>query len=213
MKTEEAKKNLFQHLKREINNTIVLDAMERVPRHLFVPNSSIESAYSDIPLPIGEGQTISQPFIVALMTQALDLKGTEKVLEVGTGCGYQTAILAELSNRVISVERITKLAERAKTTLDQLGYKNIEFHLALQTIGWPEEAPYNAIMVTAGAPHVPPELLAQLAEGGKMVIPIGTRYQQDLIKLVKQKNDIITHNLGACRFVPLIGQGAWTTDW
>lgn len=213
MEPEEARDKLIQQLRREVADKRVLNAMNRVPRHLFVPGSSIETAYRDIPLPIGEGQTISQPFIIALMTQALELTGKEKVLEIGTGCGYQAAILAELSRRVISVERLPKLSERARLTLDQLGYTNIETHLAGESIGWPEDAPYDAIIVTAGAPQIPHDLLTQLGDNGRMIIPVGSRHQQDLIKIVKFKDKTITKNLGACRFVPLIGEDAWEEHW
>ena len=209
MDYKEARSSLIEHLRREISDEQVLSVMERVPRHLFVPDNNLSLAYKDMPLPIGEGQTISQPFIVALMTQALELTGSEKVLEIGTGCGYQAAILAELAQQVISVERYPKLAEQARITLDQLGYTNIEIHLAQKTLGWPEEAPYDAIMVTAGAPQVPQELINQLAEKGRMVIPVGSHYEQELVKLVKKKGQINTTHLCACRFVPLIGEGAW----
>ena len=162
--------------------------MSRIPRERFVPPESQHLAYEDSPLPIGLEQTISQPFIIALMTQALELNGSEKVLEVGTGSGYQTAILAELVQLVITVERLPPLAEPAKKVLDSLGYTNIEVHLAGDTLGWPAEAPYDAIMVTAGAPKVPPDLLGQLVIGGRMVIPIGSRYVQELCKITKQKD-------------------------
>jgi len=213
MELEEARSRLIQHLRREISDERVLNAMERVPRQLFVPSNSQHLAYEDIPLSIGEGQTISQPFIVALMTEALELAGTEKVLEIGTGSGYQAAILAELAQQVISVERLSKLAEDARLLLDKLGYTNIEVHLAEKTLGWPKEAPYQAIIVTAGAPRIPPELLDQLAENGRLVIPVGSRYEQELIKVVKESGKVTAKNLGACRFVPLIGEGAWEEQW
>lgn len=213
MEFEEARSRLIQHLRREISDERVLNAMERVPRQLFVPSNSLYLAYEDIPLSIGEGQTISQPFIVALMTEALELAGTEKVLEIGTGSGYQAAILAELAQQVISVERLSKLAEDARLLLDKLGYTNIEVHLAEKTLGWPKEAPYQAIIVTAGAPRIPPELLDQLAENGRLVIPVGSRYEQELIKVVKESGKVTAKNSGACRFVPLIGEGAWEEQW
>jgi len=183
--------------------------MSRVPREQFVPPESRHLAYEDMPLPIGLEQTISQPFIIALMTEALELKGGEKVLEIGTGSGYQTAILAELARFVVSVERLAPLAESAKKVLDSLGYRNIEIHLAGETLGWPQQAPYDAIIVTAGAPRVPPELLAQLAIGGRMVIPVGSRHLQELYKLTRRRRKVVTKNLGGCRFVSLIGKGAW----
>jgi protein-L-isoaspartate(D-aspartate) O-methyltransferase len=180
-----------------------------VPRELFVSPDYYYAAYEDMPLSIGFGQTISQPFIVALMTQALKLKGDEKVLELGTGSGYQTAILAELAKRIVSIERIDKLAESAKKVLDKLGCANVEIHNAGETLGWPDGAPYDAIIVTAGAPHIPDILLEQLAPGGRMVIPVGSRWEQDLLKVIKRKRKHLVKNLGGCRFVPLIGPGAW----
>ena len=183
--------------------------MNRVPRELFVPPTSRHLAYEDIPLPIEMGQTISQPFIVALMTEALELKGTERVLEVGTGSGYQAAILAELAYWVISVERHPRLIEAARQILDRLGYNNIEIHLADENLGWRAAAPYDRIIVTAGAPRVPQELLDQLVDGGRLVIPVGSRYEQQLLKITKQGGRTTTQDLGGCRFVPLIAEGAW----
>jgi protein-L-isoaspartate(D-aspartate) O-methyltransferase len=212
MELEQAKTRLLQHLRQEIKDERVLKAMERIPRELFVPSSSRHLAYEDMPLSIGMGQTISQPFIIALMTEALELRGTDRVLELGTGSGYQAAILAELAQWVITVERHPKLAEGARELLNKLGYTNIEVHLAENTLGWRRGAPYNAIIVTAGAPKVPQELLHQLAEGGRMVIPVGSRYDQELLKLVKMKGEIMTSDLGPCRWVPLIGDGAWDEE-
>jgi protein-L-isoaspartate(D-aspartate) O-methyltransferase len=166
-------------------------------------------AYADMPLPIGHEQTISQPFIVALMTEALELTGKEKVLEVGTGSGYQAAILAELARRVITTERLSALAEAAKDVLTNLGYTNIEVYVAEETLGWQQEAPYDAIMVTAGAPRIPVDLLNQLAFGGRLVIPVGSRYVQELYKITRHKKGNIVENLGGCRFVSLIGKDAW----
>ncbi|PIU55239.1 MAG: protein-L-isoaspartate O-methyltransferase [Chloroflexi bacterium CG07_land_8_20_14_0_80_51_10] len=203
---------LIRHLRQEISNDRVIRAMERVPRELFVPPPSQHLAYEDIPLPIEMGQTISQPFIVALMTDALELSGQERVLEVGTGSGYQAAILAELAHLVISVERHQRLIELASRTLNSLGYRNIEIHLAGEILGWREGAPYDRIIVTAGAPQVPQELLDQLAEGGRLVIPVGSRYEQQLLKATKRKGRITTQDLGGCRFVPLIAKGAWKED-
>jgi len=162
-----------------------------------------------MPLSIGFGQTISQPFIVALMTQALKLKGDEKVLEIGTGSGYQTAILASLAKRVISIERIGELASSAKRVLNRLGCKNVEIYDSVETLGWPKDAPYDAIMVTAGAPHIPDILLDQLTLGGRMIIPVGSRWEQDLLRVTRRKRKPQVANLGGCRFVPLIGPGAW----
>lgn len=183
--------------------------MSRIPRELFVPWESRYLAYEDRPLPIGLQQTISQPFMVAWMTSALGLTGTEKVLEIGTGSGYQTAILSELARQVISVERIPELAVNAEALLAKLGYFNIEFHIAGPVLGWPLSAPYNAILVTAGAPRVPQGLLDQLSIYGRLVIPIGSRYDQDLVKVTKLAKTNITEYLGGCRFVPLVGDEAW----
>ncbi|MBM3149829.1 MAG: protein-L-isoaspartate(D-aspartate) O-methyltransferase, partial [Chloroflexi bacterium] len=193
----------------EISDKRVLQAMARVPRELFVLPDYYHSAYEDIPLSIGFGQTISQPFIVALMTQALKIRGNEKVLEVGTGSGYQTAILAELARWVVSVERIPQLAESARAVLEKLGYNNVEIHLAGTTLGWPSEAPYNAILVTAASPRVPDSLLRQLAIGGRLVVPVGSRWEQELYRVTKRKGGNSVDRLGGCRFVPLIGDEAW----
>lgn len=205
--TERAR--LIEHLSAEIKDKRVLAAMSRIPREQFVPPENRHLAYEDIPLPIGLEQTISQPFIIALMTEALELTGKEKVLELGTGSGYQAAILAELARLVVTVERLPPLAEAARKVLDSLGYSNIEIHLSEETLGWPKEAPYDAIMVTAGAPTVPPDLLAQLAIGGRLVIPVGSRYVQELYKITRQRKKNKVQNLGGCRFVSLIGKGAW----
>jgi len=209
MDFEAARAKLIEHLGSEIRDERVLAAMIHIPRERFVPPERQDLAYEDIPLPIGLDQTISQPFIVALMTEALELTGVEKVLEVGTGSGYQAAILAELARLVITVERLTALTEGAKKVLDSLGYTNIVVHLAERTLGWQAEAPYDAIMVTAGAPKVPVDLLAQLAVGGRLVIPVGSRYVQELYKVTKRGKKNIVQNLGGCRFVPLISKGAW----
>lgn len=203
---------LFHHLRQRIDDEHVVEAMERVPREFFVPYASRHTAYDDIPLPIEMGQTISQPFIVALMTEALELTGKERVLEVGTGSGYQAAILAQLASKVISVERHPQLIDSARRMLASLGYKNVEIHLAGDSIGWPEGAPYDGIIVTAGAPKVPQELLDQLAEGGRLVIPVGSRFEQQLLKVTNRKGELVKENLGGCRFVPLIGGEAWRGD-
>ena len=204
-----ARARLVEQLSTEIKDKRVLAAMSRIPRELFVPPESRHSAYEDRPLPIGWDQTISQAFIIALMTEALELIGSEKVLEVGTGSGYQAAILAELSRQVVTVERLPALAENAKHVLDSLGYKNIEIHLVEETLGWKSGAPYDAIMVTAGAPNVPNDLLAQLDIGGRMIIPVGSRYVQELCKITKRKGKNMVKNICGCRFVSLIGKGAW----
>jgi len=209
MDYEAARTALVNGFKTHIDDEQVLNAMLRVPRELFVPPEEKHLAYENIPLPIGRGQTISQPYIVALMTEALELTGREKVLEVGTGSGYQTAVLAELSGSVITVERIKELALAARNRLNLLGYKNIIVQIAEPDIGWQAEAPYDAIIVTAAAPFIPEKLLAQLAVEGRMVIPVGSRYEQDLYKVIKHKDKNEIHNLGGCRFVSLIGEDSW----
>ena len=212
MDFEAARARLVEHLSTEIRDKRVLAAMARIPRERFVPPEEQHLAYEDMPLPIGLNQTISQPFIVAIMTEALKLTGSEKVLEVGTGSGYQAAILAELARLVVTVERLPPLAETARKVLDSLGYTNTEVHLAEKTLGWQAKAPYDAIMVTAGVPRVPPGLVAQLVIGGRLVIPVGSRYLQELYKITKHKKKNVVQNLGGCRFVSLIGEGAWEEE-
>jgi len=188
----------------------LLDAMRRVPRHLFVPAAECGSAYGDFPLPIGHGQTISQPYIVAVMTEALGLRGTERVLEVGTGSGYQTAILAELARQVDTVERIPPLAVAARQTLETLGYRNVRFCIGDGSLGLPAQAPFDAIIVAAAAPRVPPALAAQLADNGVLVMPVGeNRFAQNLV-IVRRVGGTLAeeHGLG-CRFVPLLGAGGF----
>jgi len=206
---ERARQSLLQYLDHEIADNRVVDAMRRVPREAFVSREQYHAAYDDRPLSIGFGQTISQPFIVALMVQALELRGDEKVLELGTGSGYEAAILAELAQKVVTVECIPELAESAKQVLDKLGYSNIEVHIAGRTLGWPEGAPYDAIIVSAGAPTVPQVLLEQLTWNGRLVIPVGSRWQQELLRVTKLRKGDNIENLGGCYFVPLIGEGAW----
>jgi len=212
MDFEAARAGLIEQIGTEIKDKRVLAAMARIPRELFVPPHGRRFAYDDRPLPIGFDQTISQPFIIALMTEALELTGDEKVLEVGTGSGYQSAILAELARLVITVERLPVLAETARKALDRLSYTNIEVHLAEETLGWTSEAPYDAIMVTAGAPNVPVDLLTQLAIDGRMVIPVGSRYVQELYKITRRRKKNIVQNLGGCRFVSLIGKDSWEEE-
>ena len=209
MDFEVARARLIDQLRAEIKDERVLAVMSRVPREKFIPAENQHLSYEDIPLPIGYNQTISQPFIIALMTASLELKGTEKVLEVGTGSGYQAAILAGLTQRVITVERVPGLAESAKRVLDSLGYRNVEIHLAGQALGWEQDAPYEAIIVTAAAPKVPKELIEQLVTGGRMVVPVGSRHLQDLKKITRHRKDYSMESLGGCRFVALIGEGAW----
>ena len=212
MDFEAIRAELISHLRTEIRDERVLAAMAHIPRERFVPLEEQYLAYEDRPLPIGFDQTISQPLIIALMTEALELTGNEKVLEVGTGSGYQAAILAKLARLVITTERLSPLAEAAKRVLDSLGYTNIEVHLAEETLGWQKGAPYNAIMVTAGAPRVSADLLAQLAIGGRMVIPVGSRYVQELYRITRHRKKNIVENLGGCRFVSLIGKDAWEEE-
>ncbi len=203
---------LIKSIEARIHDKKVTEAMARVPRHLFVDSEQHPLAYEDAPLSIGCGQTISQPYIVALMTSALDLTGKEKVLDVGTGSGYQAAILAELSDTVITVERIPELSQKAASVLNSLGYTNVKVEIAGNKLGYPEEAPYDAILVAAGAPEIPGSLVAQLNTGGRLVIPIGNRLQQELIKVKKMENDIETKKLGGCRFVSLISNEAWSEE-
>jgi len=209
MDFDTARARLIEQLGREIRDEAVLAAMARVPRELFIPDELRASAYENRPLPIGLNQTISQPFMVALMTEALELSGGEKVLELGTGSGYQTAILAELAGTVVTVERLPELAESAGRILETLGYTNIILRPAGHRLGWPVEAPYDAIVSTAGAPGVPSALLEQLKIGGRLVIPVGSRHTQELYKITRQIDGNKLENLGGCRFVSLIGQGAW----
>jgi len=206
---EQARQSLLRYLDHEIADSRVVEAMRRVPREAFVPQEQYHAAYDDRPLSIGFGQTISQPFIVALMVQALGLRGDEKVLELGTGSGYEAAILAELAQKVVTVECIPELAESARQVLDKLSYSNIEVHVAGKTLGWPEGAPYDAIIVSAGAPTVPQVLLEQLTWNGRLVIPVGSRWQQELLRVTKLRKGNNIENLGGCYFVPLIGEGAW----
>lgn len=194
---------------RNISDRRVLGAMLEVPRHIFVEDALRAQAYSDFPLPIGEGQTISQPYIVALMTQMLNLQGQEKVLEVGSGCGYQTAILAKLCTQVYSVERIKKLLGKARKNLDKTRCYNAICKVADGTLGWQEHAPYDAIMVTAGGPEIPKALVEQLADPGIMVIPVGDKTTQHLTKVSKQNGEITVESGELVRFVNLIGVQGW----
>ena len=197
---------------RGIRDVRVLRAMEETPRHLFVEEALRDQAYNDNPLPIGERQTISQPYIVALMTEALALQGMEKVLEIGTGSGYQTAVLAQIADRVCSIERIASLAGAARRMLDYLNAYNVAIRVGDGTFGWKEESPFDAILVTAGAPKIPSLLIEQLKAGGRLVIPVGDRYTQTLIRatrLSEKTLDIKKEDLGGCRFVDLIGEHGW----
>ena len=198
-----------QLMPRGITDKGVLEAIKSIPRHLFMEEALIREAYSDHPLPIGHKQTISQPYIVALMTQALQLSGEENVLEIGTGCGYQTAILAQLADRVYSVERIKSLHIKARRTLDRLKYVNVVCKIDDGTLGWPSFSPFEAIMVTAASPDIPAPLLDQLADPGRMVIPVGDRYSQLLVVVKKQDGEITKETIEQVRFVSLIGMHGW----
>ena len=206
---EEARRRLLDRLKREVPDDRVIGAMERVPRELFVPERSRHLAYEDIPVPIGEGQTISQPYIVALMMRGLAVRRTDKALEIGTGSGYQAAILAELASRVISVERIAALAESARERLASLGYINVDVVLAEERLGWEREAPYDAMVVAAGAPKLVRGLMDQIAVGGRLLIPVGSRDSQRLMKVTRTGEGFSVETMGECRFVPLVGEEAW----
>ena len=201
-----------QIVSRGIKDNKLIAAMKKIPRHLFLEEALQSQAYSDHPLPIGEKQTISQPYMVALMTEALLLTGKEKVLEIGTGSGYQAAILAELSEKVFSVERIRSLAIRARKLLYELGYFNIEIKIFDGTFGWMEESPFDAIMVTAGSPDIPRPLIDQLSIGGRLVIPVGDALVQDLFRVTKTKEGVKKEDLGGCRFVKLIGKYGWEAE-
>ncbi|HHP7234768.1 MAG TPA: protein-L-isoaspartate(D-aspartate) O-methyltransferase [Desulfobacterales bacterium] len=194
---------------RGINDSGVLAAMRNVPRHRFVSEALRDQAYGDFPLPIGDQQTISQPYIVAEMTQALQLGAEDRVLEIGTGSGYQAAVLAEIAYRVYTIERIHSLLIRARRIFDELHYHNIITRLGDGTKGWPEEAPYDGIIITAGAPRIPDALIAQLAPGGRMIVPVGDQHSQELVKVFKDETGIHRTNLGGCRFVKLIGEHGW----
>ena len=199
----------FQIRARGVGDQRVLAAMRKIPRHLFVPKGYERAAYEDRPLPIGEGQTISQPYIVAVMTEQLELKPQDRVLEIGTGSGYQAALLAELAATVISIERLEDLADQAQQNFDRAGVTGVRVVVGDGTQGYPPEAPYNAIVVTAASPTIPRPLMDQLAEGGRLIAPVGPRECQDLIKLVKHEGRVEKIPLGGVCFVPLIGQFGW----
>ena len=198
-----------QLARRGITDARVLDVMRRIPRHRFVEEGLTHGAYEDHPLPIGEGQTISQPYIVALMTALLELTGQEKVLEVGTGSGHQTAVLGALTRRVCSIERLPRLAERARATLEALGVQNVWIRVGNGALGWPDEAPFDRILVAAGGPSVPPPLVEQLAEGGRMVLPVGSPEDQVLTVVERVGGQTRTRQAGECKFVKLVGKYAW----
>lgn len=201
----------YQIEKRGIRDKRVLDAFLKVPRHLFVDESLRNRAYEDYPLPIGDEQTISQPYTVAFMTDALKLKGEEKVLEIGSGSGYQTAILLELAKEVFCIERLASLAEKAMRKLKELNYSNFHIRVGDGTVGWKEEAPFDAILVAAGSPRVPPSLKEQLAIGGRLIIPVGDRYTQTMTLVTRKTEKLLEEKyLGAFRFVGLIGEEGWS---
>ncbi|MFH1857120.1 MAG: protein-L-isoaspartate(D-aspartate) O-methyltransferase [Candidatus Omnitrophota bacterium] len=206
---ERRKMVLTQLIPRGINNPLVLKAFEKVPREEFIPLNCRADAYQDYPLPIGNGQTISQPFMVALMTQALELKKEDCVLEIGTGSGYQTAILAEIARKVFTVERFPDLSEGAQVILNKLGYENIFFKTGDGSRGWTENAPYHGVIVTAAAPSLPLPLIEQLIEEGRMIIPVGEMFGQSLIRARKIKGKLEKENICGCVFVPLIGEFGW----
>ncbi|MGD9212886.1 MAG: protein-L-isoaspartate(D-aspartate) O-methyltransferase [Desulfobacteraceae bacterium] len=211
MKYERLRKEMVKRQieARGITDARVISAMLKVPRHLFVSDALRDQAYGDFPLPIGEQQTISQPYIVAEMTQALALTKQDRVLEIGTGSGYQAAILSQMVYRVYTVERLHSLLANARRLFDQLRYYNIVTRYSDGTTGWKEEGPFDAIIVTAGAPSIPLILVNQLAVGGRMIIPVGNQFSQELVKLVRDENGINKSNLGGCRFVKLVGEHGW----
>lgn len=207
-----ARKNMVarQLVARGIRDRRVLDAVEEVPRHLFVEEYLRREAYDDNPLPIGDGQTISQPYMVAVMTELLELAGSEKVLEIGTGSGYQAAVLSRLCHWVYTIERFPRLSKRAEQALRACGYDNVTFLVGDGTEGWPPEAPYDGILVTAGAPDVPETLVSQLALHGRLVIPVGDRFSQQLKRVIRKPGFLATEDHTGCRFVDLVGRFGWS---
>jgi protein-L-isoaspartate(D-aspartate) O-methyltransferase len=201
-----------QLVARGIRDQRVIDAMLKIPRHLFVQEAMADQAYSDSPLPIGDRQTISQPYMVALMTELVMLKGGERVLEIGTGSGYQAAILASLVDKVYTIERFRPLALQARKVLDSLRLLNVNLRIGDGSEGWPEEAPFDAILVTAGAPEVPQKLLEQLSIGGRLVIPVGNQYDQVLKRITRTADSFLSEHSVACRFVKLVGKSGWCSD-
>jgi protein-L-isoaspartate(D-aspartate) O-methyltransferase len=198
-----------QLVPRGIRDTRVLDVMRRVPRHLFVDSSIQPEAYEDMALPIGEGQTISQPYMVAIMTELLELKGEERVLEIGTGSGYQAAVLSELAKEIYTVERVASLGERAIERFRSLYYTNVHVKIGNGTLGWPEKSPFDRIVITAASPKIPDPLMGQLSVGGILLAPVGSRYSQELLKVRKTDQGISEEYHTPCVFVPLIGEHGW----
>jgi len=199
-----------QIITRGVKDKRVIDAMTKVPRHMFVEKTYYHQAYNDYPLPIGHSQTISQPYMVASMTEMLELKGDEKVLEIGTGSGYQTAILALLCSKVYSIERVSELSHEARSRLKDLNFQNTNLMVGDGSIGWSDYAPYDGIIVTAGAPEIPNALIEQLAENGRLVIPVGDEFSQILNLVRKHKGRIYRKEFFGCAFVPLVGKGGWS---
>ncbi|MCX5894894.1 MAG: protein-L-isoaspartate(D-aspartate) O-methyltransferase [Proteobacteria bacterium] len=197
---------------RGISNNKVLNAMAKIPREVFIPAEYRDSAYKDGPLPIGEGQTISQPYMVAIMTQCLQLKGPVKVLEIGTGSGYQMAILLEITPHVYSIERLPAIVQKARENLALAGFEHPSIRVGDGSCGWPEEAPFDGIIVTSGAPRIPSSLKEQLSDGGRLVIPVGSRYSQVLYTVTRQGNGFLEEEITACVFVPLIGKYGWKEE-
>lgn len=211
---DEATRRRREHVRRYIRGRGLRDArvlrvMEKVPREVFIDDVSLETAYGDHPVPIGCGQTISQPYMVAWMTAVLGLGQSDRVLEIGTGSGYQTAVLASLVDEVYTVEYYAALSDRARLTLEALGFTNVHFKVGDGSVGWPRGAPYDAVCVTAGAPDVPPSLQQQLADGGRLVIPVGNRFIQELVLVTRNGDRFQRRELGGCRFVPLQGEEGW----
>ena len=201
-----------QLLERGIKDLALMEVMSRVPRHLFVDSSLQQRAYGDCPLPIGENQTISQPYIVASMTEALQLKGEERVLEIGTGSGYQTAILAEMASQVFTIERIRPIVQKTKVLLNSLMYENIVFKVFDGTYGWRDQSPFDAILISAATPNIPTALIEQLADKGRLVAPVGSRESQKLTVLNKVGNRLVSREKESCKFVPLTGKFAWPEE-
>lgn len=202
-----------QLMPRGIKNQKVLDAFRKVERHKFIPENLRNSAYADFPVPIGEGQTISQPYIVALMTECLNLNGQDKVLEIGTGSGYQAAILAELAGEVYTIERFETLAKRAEAILNELGYTNIKIKVGDGTLGWEEAAPFDKIIITAASPQIPLPLTEQLRENGKLILPLGESFSQVLTLVEKKKGKLEFMDICGCVFVPLVGKHGWSNRY
>lgn len=211
-KLVDAKQHLLYRIRDEIGDQRVMKAMERVPREEFLPEEIRERAYEDSPHSIGAGQTISQPFIVAMMVSALEIRQGNKILEIGAGSGYQAAVIAEIASEVISIERIETLTISARAKLGSLGYTNVRIESAGDYLGWADDAPYDGIIVAAAAPRLPHELLDQLTVGGRLVIPVGDLHSQELMKITKSAESFGIKTLGTCRFVPLIGKDAWPPD-